>query len=229
MNKENKGIILLSGGLDSVVSLALMRKTTEFKLALTFNYGQKAFKKEAAASKKITEFYGIEHKIIELDWLKKITNTNLVSDSEIPKITEEELKNLSATRESCKNVWVPNRNGLFLNIAACYADSYGYNTIVIGANKEEAATFSDNSKEFINNINLSLKKSVMADVAVVAPLIDMEKEEIIVRGVEENAPLELINSCYSDEGIHCGKCESCSRLKRALSNAHCFDLIKKLF
>lgn len=229
MSKTKKGIVLLSGGLDSVVSLAVLDKEIDFKLALTFNYGQKSFKNEALASKRIADFYKIEHKIIELDWLKNITNTKLVADGEVPQIGTGCLDDKVLTQESCKNVWVPNRNGLFINIAACYADSFGYDKIVIGANKEEAATFSDNSKEFIQNINLSLKKSTMNKVEVTAPLIDFEKREIIQKGLENNAPLELINSCYVGGEKHCGTCESCSRLKRALQNENCFDLIKKLF
>ncbi|HIU86448.1 TPA: 7-cyano-7-deazaguanine synthase QueC [Candidatus Spyradomonas excrementavium] len=228
MNKINKGIILLSGGLDSLVSIAAM-KTTDFQLALTFDYGQKSFKKEEEASKKIAQFYGIEHKIIELKWLKEITQTSLVSDKKIPELDKNSLDNLEITTGSCASVWVPNRNGLFVNIAAAFADSLGYETVVIGANKEEAATFPDNSKEFIENINKSLKYSALKKVEVVAPLIDLNKEEIIKRGIEEDAPIELINSCYASDERHCGKCESCSRLRRALENNGCFDLIKKLF
>lgn len=225
----NKGIILLSGGLDSVVSLAICEKTLRVTLALTFDYGQKSFEKEALSSKKIAEFYNIEHKIIKLDWLKDITKTSLVAGEEIPNVNLSELNNEERTKESAKNVWVPNRNGLFINIAACYADSFGFDKIIIGANKEEAATFSDNSKDFIKNINLSLTKSTMKDIEVIAPLIDSDKDEILAKGLEVKAPLEFINSCYNKEGTHCGHCESCNRLKRALLKADADDLIKKLF
>ena len=228
MTKINKGIILLSGGLDSLVSIAAM-KTVDFKLALTFDYGQKSFPKEEEAAKKIAEYYGIEHKIIELKWLKEITKTALVSGHKIPELEEKNLDNLEITAQSSKNVWVPNRNGLFVNIAASFADAFDYETIVIGANKEEAATFPDNSKEFIENINNSLKYSALKHVEVAAPLIDLNKEEIIKRAIEEDAPVELINSCYDSGDKHCGKCESCTRLKRALEKNGCFDLIKKLF
>ena len=135
-----KSIILLSGGLDSLVSLGLKRDELNIELGLTFDYGQKSVLKEIEASRKICEHYNIEHKIIKLDWLKNITQTSLVSDKEIPTGME-----LDDSVNSAKSVWIPNRNGLFLNIAGCFADSYGYNNILIGANREEAQTFSDNT------------------------------------------------------------------------------------
>ena len=75
-----KSIILLSGGLDSLVSLGLSKEKYNVTLALTFDYGQKSVVQEILASKKICEYYGIEHKVIKLDWLKDITHTALVSE-----------------------------------------------------------------------------------------------------------------------------------------------------
>lgn len=163
-----------------------------------------------------------------MDWLGEITKTSLVA-GEVPKIDMRQLDNISVTKESCKDVWVPNRNGLFMNIAGSFADAMDGAFIVIGANKEEAATFSDNSKEFIENINLSLKKSTANDVRAVAPLIDLNKEEIVQRAIELDVPLKLINSCYTDTEKHCGKCESCNRLKRALIKCGKTELVEELF
>ena len=140
---KNKSIILLSGGLDSLVTLGYAQKHTDYnvELALTFDYGQKALRNEIETSAKICEYYRIKHKVIKLDWLKDITNTALVSNEELP-------QDDFATQDSCNAVWVPNRNALFLNIAACFCDSYDYDYILYGANKEEAGTFSDNTEEF---------------------------------------------------------------------------------
>lgn len=226
---KNKGIILLSGGLDSVVSLAVAKETMKIELALTFDYGQKSFEKELDASKKIAEYYEIKHECIKLDWLKKITNTSLVSDETIPDVEISKLNDADFTNESRKNVWVPNRNGLFINIAAAYADSYGFNYIIIGANKEEAATFSDNSKQFINDINKALETSTNSEVSVTAPLIGFNKDEIAQKAIELNVPLKYINSCYNNTVKHCGRCESCNRLKRALQNLGQTELVKELF
>lgn len=226
---NNKAIILLSGGLDSVVSLADEINKLDFKLALTFDYGQKSFEKEYNSSKQIAKYYNIKHECIKLDWLKNITTTSLVSNNLVPEIDTDKLDNKEITADSMKNVWVPNRNGLFINIAAAYADSFGYDYIVIGANKEEAATFSDNSKKFIEDITKSLETSTNKKVKVLAPLIDCNKDEIVKKALELKVPLKYINSCYNNTKKHCGKCESCNRLKRALQNLECNELIKELF
>ena len=75
----------------------------------------------------------------------------------------------------------------------------------------------------------TLKYSCQQEVEVVAPLIDFTKDEIVKLAIKNNAPLELITSCYNDYTSHCGKCESCLRLKRALEKNNCKELIKKLF
>ena len=227
---KNKAVILLSGGLDSAVSLAAAQQEgILFELALTFDYGQKAFEKEYAASNELARFYNTPHKCIKLDWLKDITQNSLVTDKEVPDIDISMLDNIDKTIQTMKSVWVPNRNGVFINIAAAYADSYKIDCIIIGANKEEAATFSDNSKQFIIDTNVALESSTNYDIKVIAPLINMDKNEIVKKAVELNVPLKYIFSCYNSSDKHCGKCESCTRLKRALVNAGAFDIIKKLF
>src|SRR5574344_1034348 len=129
MNK--KSIILLSGGLDSLVCLGTQKEDFNIDLAITFDYGQRSVEYEINAAKKLAEYYNVTHKVIKLPFLKEITNTALVNyDKDVP---QEELY----TEDSAKAVWVPNRNGLFLNIAAAYADSYNYTHIIFGANKEE--------------------------------------------------------------------------------------------
>ena len=219
-----KSIILLSGGLDSLVSFGLKKEELNIQLAITFDYGQKSAQKEIAAAQKICQYYGIEHKVIKLDFLKEITRTSLVSDNNIP--TGKELDD---PQESAKSVWVPNRNGLFLNIAGSYADSYGYDYIVIGANKEEGQTFPDNTEEFINAVNKEFEYSTMTKTKVVAPLINCDKNDIVMLALKNNIPLEYTRSCYQSGDKNCGMCESCTRLKKALLNNHDEKYIKILF
>ena len=220
----NKSVILLSGGLDSVVSLGYCIKNTDYniELAITFDYGQKTANQEIEASKKICEYYNIKHTIIKLDWLKEITKTGLVSDSDIASTGFE-------TEDSMKTVWVPNRNSLFLNIAACYCDALGYKYIIFGANKEEANTFIDNTEDFRVQISKCFEVSTLVKPTVIAPLINYTKDDIVEIAMKNSIPLEFIKSCYKDGEKHCGDCESCHYLKKALIANNCERYLKILF
>jgi len=224
-----KSIILLSGGLDSLASLGLTKDEYNVKLALTFDYGQKSVEREVSASKKICDYYGVEHKVIKLDWLKEITQTSLVSDKEIPITSLDDLSSDEFVNKSAASVWVPNRNGAFLNIAAAYADSYDYDFIIFGANQEEGTTFPDNTQEFIDRINLAFEYSTQKRPKAYAPLINLTKNDIVKSAIEAKVPLELTRSCYSTQEKHCGVCESCVRLKRALLKNNCEEIIRVLF
>ncbi|MBP3821132.1 7-cyano-7-deazaguanine synthase QueC [bacterium] len=217
-----KSIILLSGGLDSLVSLGLKKDELNVELAITFDYGQKSGLKEIESSKRICKYYNIEHKIIRLDFLNEITKTSLVSEKEIP-------SNIRFSQESANSVWVPNRNGLFLNIAGSIADSNNYSYILIGANKEEGETFTDNTQEFIESINNEFKYSTMVKPQVIAPLINYNKNDIVMLALKNNVPLELVMSCYQSCKGHCGICESCTRLKHALEYNHAHKYIEQIF
>lgn len=221
MNNK-KSIILLSGGLDSLVTMGVAKDEYNIQLALTFDYGQKSLKQETSASKEIAKYYNIEHKIIELPFLKQITKTALVSDEEVP--TDE-----LYTQDSAKAVWVPNRNGLFLNIAASYADTYEFTHILFGANKEEGATFPDNTQEFVDGITESFKYSTLIQAKVVAPLINYNKNDIVNLALKQSIPLEMARSCYRQGEKNCGVCESCKHLKDALEYNNAHEYIERLF
>ncbi len=203
----NKGIILLSGGLDSYVSLACAVKEMEVGLAITIDYGQKPLKEEIEASKKMADLFNIEHKVVKLDFLSELLDEN--SD------------------------WVPNRNGLFLNIAGSYCDRYGFDSIIIGANKEESAEFIDNSEEFLDSINHLFQFSTQTQPKIYAPLKKMTKVEIINLGLELGLDFSLIKSCYKSQKEtgkkHCGTCKSCSYLKSSLEECNDTSLIKLFF
>lgn len=225
MNNK-KGIILLSSGLDSLVSLALARKSCEIILALTFDYGQKAAKDEIQAAKKIAEKYKINHKAIELPFLKEATNNALTDENK--GLEFEELGEKSA-----RAVWVPNRNGLFLNVAGVWADSTGADYIIYGANREEAETFPDNSVEFNRAADSFFKFSTMKHPVILAPCAEMDKTEIVKTGVREGVDFSLLKSCYNSSlktgKSHCGKCESCKRLRAALIKSGNEGLINLIF
>jgi 7-cyano-7-deazaguanine synthase len=212
-----KAVSILSGGLDSVVALKLSMEELEVLLALTFDYSQKAREREIEYSRKVCEILGIQHKVIQIPWLRDITGTSLV-EGEIPEVREEELDSEKAF-ETARQVWVPNRNGVFINIAAAFAESIGAKYIVVGFDAEEAETFPDNSPEFVKAANKALSYSTLSGVEVFAPLIRMNKEDIVRAGIKHKAPLEWSWSCYSSGEKPCMKCESCVRRKRAFDRA----------
>ena len=219
-----KSIILLSGGLDSVISLALFKEKYNITTAITYNYGQKSVEKEINSAKKIADYYKLQHIVIDLPWLNEISTSTLNQNKDIP--TAKTIEDIS---KDSKSLIVPNRNALFINIAACIAEAQDYKYIIIGANEEESHNFKDNSKKFIEAINLSLKNSTENEIEVLAPLINFNKKQIVEEGIKKNAPFNLIHSCYKDEQKHCGICESCLRLKRALQLNGREDIIEELF
>jgi len=218
-----KSVIVLSGGLDSMVSLHSAFSETKVELVLTFNYGQRAAAQEIKASKLLAQHYGLPHTIIELPWLKAITNTALVNTkTALPALGETELDDVHGKNlDSAKAVWVPNRNGVFINIAAAHAESLGAGLVVVGFNREEAATFPDNSPEFMKAANGSLSFSTQNLVEVKSYVSELTKTEIVQHALEQKMPLQYIWSCYQGHARMCWKCESCLRLKRALiENGH---------
>jgi 7-cyano-7-deazaguanine synthase len=215
MNKKPKSIILLSGGLDSTVSAAIAKRKTIPLFALTFDYGQRAAKMETLAAKKVCQALKIKHKSVKIPFLESFKNLILLQSQK--KVGAHKFARM-------KNVWIPNRNGLFINIAACYAEYHNADLIVTGFNREEAEDFPDNRPQFIAAINHALMFSTLTKVKVVSYVADYTKKQIYKIGLRYRAPLEHIYSCYLGGKKMCGKCASCKRLKKAMEcnePSHC--------
>ncbi|AEA46964.1 7-cyano-7-deazaguanine synthase QueC [Archaeoglobus veneficus] len=204
-----KFVAVLSGGMDSGVAMAKALQEGSIELALTFDYGQMAAKKEIEYAGKLCKYYGVAHKVIELPWLANLSSG--LTEGRIPEVSEEILE--AVAEETAKAVWVPNRNMVFISIAAAFAESMGCNAVVVGFNGEEAQTFPDNSEEFVKAMNDALR--IVNGVSVYAPLIKLDKTEIVKLGMSMNFPFELTWSCYYSYDEPCGKCESCVRRQRA--------------
>lgn len=215
-----RSLVLLSGGLDSTVSFRWAYLETELVLGLTFDYGQRSARREIEAARRICDRHGVEHRVVELGWLAKITRTALVQKGEeLPQLLPSQLDDRDFTERSAKAVWVPNRNGVFINVAASFAESLGCDLIIVGFNAEEMRTFPDNTPQFVEAINRSLVFSTLTGVRVISPTQDLTKVEIVRMGRRIEAPLEMVWSCYEGGEEHCWRCESCLRLKRALKAA----------
>ncbi|UCE19972.1 MAG: 7-cyano-7-deazaguanine synthase QueC [Gemmatimonadota bacterium] len=229
-NRE-KSIVLLSGGLDSVVSSACACEESDLCLALTFDYGQRAARKEIEAAHACCRVLGVSHRVIPLNWLAEVTKTALVDRAQ--KVPQMDLKDLATSGteilETTRQVWVPNRNGLFINIAAAFAESLNASWIVTGLNREEGVAFPDNGPQFVETINNALKLSTLESVRVVSHTLHLTKAQIVQLGIEKNAPLHTVYSCYLGEELMCGTCESCVRLKRAFYSTGNWELIRDKF
>ncbi len=213
-------ISLLSGGLDSVVATTVAAQEAAVELALTADYGQRAAEAEIRAARDVCSHLGVNHRIIELPWLGEITGTALVSTaSDLPQLETDELNDAEATGASAEAVWVPNRNGVLINIAAAFAESLGCDAVVCGFNAEEAQTFPDNTPEFAAAATEALAFSTRSKVRVWSPTQELTKAEIVALGRRLEAPLDLVWSCYQAGPEPCGTCESCLRFRRAMGEA----------
>lgn len=215
-----KSIVLLSGGLDSAVALAYARQESAVALCLTMDYGQRAAAREIGAAAALAAYYNVPHQIIELPFLKQVTATALVNrEQDVPAPDDAALDDPVAAARTAAAVWVPNRNGLFINIAACYAEALGGALIITGFNREEARTFPDNSILFVERINAALASATRNRVRVVSYTQRLDKVEIVRLGQRLKIPWQFIWSCYYGGQTMCGKCESCRRFFRAKAAA----------
>ncbi len=204
-------LILLSGGLDSVANLAFESQKKANLKCLFFDYGQKAAEQEKKAALFFAHRYSAPLIKLNLDFFTRFTSSALTD-------CEQALPKNEMSESSAKQVWVPNRNGVFLNLAAALAENEGFNQIWVGLNQEEAQTFPDNSELFLNQINGSLKVSTKAGVQVASHTVHLTKKQIVEKlmKIDPKFPFESLWSCYDRGPRPCESCESCLRLTRAI-------------
>ena len=210
-----KSVILFSAGLDSTVAFKHAYDRCSELLALTFDYGQRAAANEIKRASMICREFDVPHEVIKLPWISRFGGA-LTDSSALPLLAEHELDSVAAT-DSAKRVWVPARNLLFLSIAAGYAEDRGYDLITVGFDAEEAATFPDNTQEFVERFNRVLEYGTLNHPEIDAPLIHLDKAGIVRLGIAIDAPLALSWSCYESGDLPCGVCESCLRRARAFA------------
>jgi 7-cyano-7-deazaguanine synthase len=210
-----RSIALVSGGLDSVVSLARAVKERRVESVMFFDYGQRARESERVSSMNAANFYGLPFEDVDIRWLETLSPRGMQAGVAHPR------ENDALT--SLEDVWIPNRNGVFLNVAAAYAERYRCDTIVTGFNREEAEEFPDNSAEYVQRVNRALEMSTRSGVRVESFTIDLDKPAIVRLGLELKAPLSIIWSCYRSDERMCGRCASCARLRAALATLPAAD------
>lgn len=211
-------LTLLSGGIDSYLSTAIALKENSVVLALTFDYGQRSSAQEIRAAQKMARHWRIRHQVLELPWLKNLGENALThKNSRLPQFRDlAKLSDQKITERSAEAVWVPNRNGVFINIAAAFAENLGATKIITGFNREEAATFPDNGSDYVYRINRALELSTLMFPSKVKSYVqDFNKKEMAAKLMELDLSLEFFWSCYEGGTTMCGTCESCARTAAA--------------
>ena len=216
-----KSIILLSGGLDSLTCLAIAKSRNEQCYGLSFSYGQK-HDCELIASKKIAEYYNIEHKVINIPDLGSMGGSSLTQDDiQVPSFKENSDNNISIP-----NTYVPCRNLIFLSFACAYSEVINADKIYIGVNAVDYSGYPDCRIEFINamqNVIIIGTKMGAEDNPVIldTPLQNLSKTEIIKLGDSLKVDYSMSVSCYNANSKlqACGECDSCIHRKNGFVNA----------
>lgn len=192
-----RSVVLLSGGLDSAVALALADDPVE---ALTVDYGQR-HRREIEAARALAAHYGVPWRPITLDpTLFEGTTSALVGNTPVPEGHADEP---DAT-------YVPARNTVLLSLAAARAEVLGAGSVIIGANADDAAAYPDCRAAYLQSFRDVLLEGTLGHVWIQAPLLAMGKREILLHARRLDVPVDLTWSCY--EGLDsgpCGRCGAC--------------------
>ncbi len=206
---KDKAIILISGGMDSLVTAAIASKDYDLSF-LHLNYGQRTEKRELKAFNDIADYYYVTNKlIVDFKYLTKIGGSSL-TDSSI------EVSKADIDSKVIPTSYVPFRNANILSIAVSWAEVIGAKKIFIGAVEEDSSGYPDCREIFYDAFNKVIVLGTKPDtnILIETPIIHLKKYEIIKKGSELNAPFKLSWSCYQNEDKACGECDSCAlRLK----------------
>lgn len=213
---EQDAVVLLSAGLDSSFNLVKALEAFRVRLALTFQYGQKAAVREIDRAGRLAAHYKVPHRVVDLSWFAQFSKTALVGDAQVPQGHEVQIDDINRSMQTAERVWVPNRNGIFLNVAAGFAEGLGASVVIPGFNVEEASTFPDNSQEFLAAMDASLSYSTSGRVRTFCFSTQMVKTEIVREALAAGLDLSILWPCYLNGERWCGTCESCLRFERAV-------------
>jgi len=226
-----RAVVLLSGGLDSAVTLAVAQAQGLTCHAISFDYGQRHRVELDAARRIAAHLHAADHRVIPLD-LRLIGGSALTADIDVPKggasLRGDALQ--SGDSSSIPITYVPARNLVFLSIALGLAEVVGARDIFIGANAVDYSGYPDCRPAFIDSFertaNLATRDGVEGrPFRVRAPLIDLSKADIIRRGTELGVDLSLTTSCYDPDpsGLSCGSCDSCRIRIKGFADANIPD------
>ena len=218
---KNIAVAALSGGLDSCVTAAIANK--DYRLALLhINYGQRTEKRELKSFNDIADYYGVKDRmVIDLKHLSKVGGSSLTDlKIEVSKADLDYKRNLPAGRQ-VPTSYVPFRNANILAACVSWAEVLIAKAIFIGAVFEDSSGYPDCRPEFFEIFEQLVKAGTKptTKLKIKTPIIHLTKADIVKKGMELDAPLHLTWSCYKNEEIACGECDSCALRLRGFQQA----------
>lgn len=219
---NHPAIVLVSGGMDSLVTAAIAASENEDLAFLHLNYGQKTELKELSCFNSIAEFYNVnkaKQKVIDVTFLKEIGGSSLTDDS-------IDVKNYQGDSNEIPDSYVPFRNTHIIALAVSWAEVIGAKKIYIGAVHEDSSGYPDCRPSYYEAYNNLIKEGTKeGDIKIITPIIHMTKDQIILKGQDLGAPLEKSWSCYKENELACGICDSCALRLRGFEKANLKDPI----
>jgi 7-cyano-7-deazaguanine synthase len=211
-----KALVLFSGGLDSTVLAAQLQADGVETRLLSIDYGQR-HAKELDRAEKIAQALGLPHRILRLPDLGPLLGGSSLTDDQV------ELPEGHYAEESMKATVVPNRNMILLALAGGHALSIGFDTIAYAAHAGDHTIYPDCRPEFADAMEKALGLADWQNLNLLRPFVNFGKEELVRKGNELGAPLQLTWSCYAGREKHCGKCGTCVERKEAFALAKVED------
>lgn len=201
MAAKKNAVILLSGGLDSAVTL-YYAKNKGYKLtALIFDYGQR-HRKEVAFAIRLARLNSLKYYVIKigLNWAKSSLTRRGIR---VPLNRRLQSPEIPLT-------YVSGRNIIFLSYAASLAESINAKVIFIGAHVEDYSGYPDCRPEFLKKFEKAINEGLKyKGLKIISPLLNKGKKEIIKLGLLLRVPFRYTWSCYKGQNIPCLECDSC--------------------
>ena len=222
-----RGVVLLSGGIDSTTTLAIAIAQGYKAYALSFDYGQRHKVEIEAARRTAASLGAKEHRTAKID-LRIFGGSALTDNVTVPKQRSE-----TEIAQGIPVTYVPARNAIFLAYALAWAEVIPANDIFIGVNAIDYSGYPDCRPEFIKAFENLADVGTKAGVEgrrfqIHTPLIELSKADIIRKGTELGIDLSLTHSCYdpTPEGLACGECDSCLLRLKGFREAKIKDPIR---
>ncbi|MCI0664683.1 MAG: 7-cyano-7-deazaguanine synthase QueC [Acidobacteria bacterium] len=213
-------VVLASGGMDSCVTTAIAARECELAM-LHVSYGQRTELREERAFNEIADFYQVTRRMVT-----SIAHLSLIGGSSLTDL-KIEVSPANLESKEIPTSYVPFRNAHLLSIATSWGEVLGARRIYIGAVAEDSSGYPDCRPEYYEAFNRLIEIGTRPEtrIEIITPVIKLRKSEIARLGVEIGAPLQLSWSCYRNEEVACGACDSCALRLRGFREAGLRDPI----